>query len=180
MAKKRKDVELIPDDSIASKWKVKHDGFVGDAPNGPKKYPEIVLPQGDGPHLIVYRLPDNVTATFNKNDPIWVHKGTTSPLQKEIDDQIVDWEVFDGGKTLVLLDKNTEQGYLSYRVKAENYDHVLDPIIRNGGTAPPAPTMPSYSAIEIAVAGLSLLLAFLVGFYVHRRFFAPMGVAPKT
>lgn len=167
MSKKEKDVELIPDPP--SGWRVKHGNNVG---NGPHNYPKVEFQPNSGPHLVVFTLPPDtptLQARFNANDPMWVQKGTTSPTQQGFDGQITDWAIFDGGKTLVLLDSNTEAGDLSYRVKADGYAPVLDPIIRNGGFVPPSPPGGSYSAIEIAVASLALLFAFLVGFYVNRQ-----------
>jgi hypothetical protein len=166
MSKKEKDVELIPD-SGASGWKVKHGNNIG---TGPSSYPKIDLAANSGPHLVIFKITDNSvssTATFNATDPMWIQKGSTSPTQQGMDPQIADWAIFDGGKTLVVLDTNSQSGDLSYRVKADNYTPVLDPIIRNGGTTTP----PSYEANYWLIGGVALL-AFVLGMFVHRQFFA--------
>ena len=131
MSKKEKDIELIPDTTVPSGWKVKHDGKQGDKPSN---YPKVDFAKDSGPHLVVFQLPQNSTATFNAVDPIWVQKGSTSPTQSGIDPQFPDWQIFNGGKTLVLLDRNSgSQDQFSYRIKADNYTPILDPIIDNGG-----------------------------------------------
>ena len=166
MSNKEKDVELIPD-SGASGWKVKHGNNVGISPGN---YPKIDFGANSGPHLVVFKIADNSvssTATFNKTLPMWIQKGSTSPTSSGMDSQIADWAIFDGGKTLVILDTNTAAGDLSYRVKADNYTPVLDPIIRNGGTTTP----PSYEASYWVIGGVALL-AFALGMFVHRQFFA--------
>jgi len=84
-----------------------------------------------------------------------------------MDSQIADWAIFDGGKTLVILDTNTQAGDMSYRVKADNYSPILDPIIRNGGTTTP----PSMEASYWLIGGVALV-AFALGMFVHRQFFA--------
>ena len=162
MSKKEKDVELIPDPP--SGWKVKHGTKIG---SGPSTYPKVEFAKDSGPHLVVFKLPADSTATFDDIDPIWITKGTSSPTVRDIDEQITDWAIFDGGKTLVLLDSNSKDVTLSYRVKADGYGAALDPIIKNGGVTIPPPT-PSYSAVEIAVASLALLASFFIGFYLRR------------
>jgi hypothetical protein len=172
MSKKYKDVELIP--VPPSGWKVKHDGKEGSAPGN---YPKVELPQDSGPHLIVFTLPKDGAVSFNATDPMWVQPGSSSPTQQGMDAQIPDWAVFDGGKTLVILDSNTKAGDLSYRVKADGYGGVLDPIIKNGGftvsgTAPaPSTAYETYSGSQIAIAAVALLVAFAAGFLL-RRFLA--------
>lgn len=158
-----KQVELIPDSTAASGWRVKHDGKQG---TKPQDYPHINFAKDTGPHLIVFQLPQNSPATFNANDPIWVAPGTTSPTKPGIDPQISDWAVLGGGKTLVLLDQNYgNQATLSYRIKADNYAPVLDPIIDNGGGIG---HMNNPNFLLIA-AGVSLLLA-AVFFFVGRAY----------
>ncbi len=175
MSKKEKDVELIP--NPPSGWKVKHGVNEG---NGPNNYPKVEFAKDSGPHLVVFKIPSDQPGTFNADNPMQVQPGTTSPSPTQpMDAQIADWQIFDGGKTLVILDLNSVQGDLSYRVKADGYVPVLDPIIRNGGTTiTPPSTTPSFTGAELVTAGLALLVAFIVGFYVHRQFFAPRGVAP--
>lgn len=171
MSKKEKDVELIPS-NVPSGWKVKHDNKEGDAPTGPQAYPIVAFQEKSGPHLVVFKIPKNSPAKFNANDPMWVHKGTQSPTQSGFDPQIADWALFDDDKTLVLLDLNNEPGELYYRVKADGYTPVLDPIIKNGGGTFPPPPPPAYSVGEIGAAAVVLLLVFFAGFIVHKRFFA--------
>ena len=171
MANNGKQVELIPSNG-ASGWKVKHGTSVG---NGPGNYPKVDLPANSGPHLVIFKITDNSvssTATFNPTDPMWIQKGSTSPTASGMDPQITDWAIFDGGKTLVVVDSNSQAGDLSYRVQADNYAPILDPIIRNGGTTTPPPGY-AYTTTEIAsIAGVALLVGFLVGFVVNRMFFA--------
>lgn len=167
MSKKEKDVELIPNPQANPPgWKVKHGSQLG---NGPSNYPKVEFPVNSGPHLVVFTLPKTGTVTFNPTDPMWVQAGSSSPTQQGMDPQITDWAIFDGGKTLVLLDSNTQAGELSYRVKADGYAPILDPIIRNGGTTPPEPRF--FTTGEFVIAGLALFAAFLLGFFV-RQFFA--------
>lgn len=172
MSKKEKDVELIP--QPPSGWKVKHGNKEGSSPGN---YPKIEFDAGSGPHLIVFKIPQSSPGTFNLTDPMWIQPGTSSPTQSGMDSQIPDWAIFDGGKTLVLLDLNSQPGELSYRVQADGYAPVLDPIIKNGGftapsTAPaPATTYQPYSGSQIAIAAAALLIAFVAGFVVNRIFF---------
>jgi len=167
----KKYVELVPDATTASGWKVKHDGKEGDGPTGPKKYPEVDLARDSGPQLVVFTIPpDQPSITFNKNNPMQIQPGPNSPTGG-MDSQIADWAVSPDGKMLVLLDlnSNTTQLDLAYRVKADGYTKVLDPIIRNGGTTPPAP-VPAYSFAEIAGVAVALILAFVIGLAVQHRF----------
>lgn len=177
MPNRTKDIELIPDTSVASGWKVKHNGKVGDHPGqGQGGYPQVDVM--GGPNMVIFKLPPNKPGeniVFNKTDPIDILPGTSSPTQKGLDPEFDNWAIFDNGKTLVVLDVNSKPGDYSYRVKADGYAPVLDPIIKNGGgplTSPTAPS-PTYSMTEI---GIGLLLAFLVGFFVNRLFFG----RPKT
>lgn len=182
MSKKEKAVELIPDGIAASGWKVKHDGKQGDKP---QDYPKIVFAKDSGPHLVTFTLPQNTSATFNQDDPIWIAKGTTSPSAKGIDPQFSDWAIFDGGKTLVLLNKNFgPAAEYSYRVKADNYAKILDPIIENkggiGGVIDPPEIGPGggYSESQyITAAAIALLVGILIGFVVHKMLFSsrPVG-----
>lgn len=172
MATNGKVVELIPSNG-SSGWKVKHGSSVG---TGPGSYPKVDLPANSGPQLVIFKIVDNnvsSTATFNPADPMWIKSGSNSPTASGMDPQIASWAVFDGGKTLVVLDTNSQAGDLSYRVQASNYGPVLDPIIRNGGTTTPPSTGFTYTTTEIAaIAGFGLLVGFLVGFYVNRMFFS--------
>jgi hypothetical protein len=169
MSKQEKDVELIP--TPPAGWKVKHGSNVGTSPGN---YPKIDFGQNSGPHLVIFTLKDvpGVQPTFNADDPIWVQAGNASPTQPGIDTQITDWAIFDGGKTLVLLDSNSQAGDLSYRVKADGYAPPLDPIIRNGGSTSPPQSMPGWTFNEIATAGILVLVAFIAGFFVQRFFAA--------
>lgn len=175
MSKKEQPVELIPDGIAASGWKVKHDGQQGDKP---QDYPKLLFAKDSGPHLITFTLPQNSSATFNANDPIWIAPGTQSPTQKGIDPQFPDWAIFDNGKTLVVLNKNSgpEMQY-SYRVKADNYAKPLDPIIENkggvGGVINPPSPGGGYSQSEyLTAAAVALLVGVLIGFFVHKLMFA--------
>lgn len=168
MSKKEKDVELIPDPP--SGWKVKHGSNVG---SNPSNYPKVDFAANSGPHLVIFKLQDvdynstKITPTFDLADPMWIAKGNTSPTKPGMDPQIADWAVFDNGKTLVILNTNSAPGDLSYRVQAKGYTPVLDPIIRNGGTTTP----PSMETSYLLIAGVALL-AFALGMFVHRQFFA--------
>jgi hypothetical protein len=178
MSKKEKNIELIPD-SGPSGWKIKHGNNVG---NGPSDYPKVDFQPNSGPHLVVFKITDNAvssSATFNATDPMWLQKGNTSPSQQGFDPQITDWAIFDGGKTLVLLDSNTKAGDMSYRVKADGYAPILDPIIRNGGTTTP-PSMTPWSTGDIVTAGLALLIAFVAGILVNRYVMRSAGTAAKV
>jgi len=164
MSKKEKDVELIP--NPPNGWKVKHGVNEG---SNPGSYPKVDFAPNSGPHLVIFKLQDvqNTKPTFDTTDPIWIGKGSTSPTKSGMDPQIADWAIFDGGKTLVILDTNSAAGDLSYRVQAKGYAPVLDPIIRNGGTTTPPSMETSYALL----AGVGLL-AFALGMFVYRQFFA--------
>jgi hypothetical protein len=131
----------------------------------------VDFPKDSGPHLVVFKIPADQPGTFNASDPMWIQPGTTSPTQPGMDPQFPDWQIFDGGKTLVVLDLNSKDGDYSYRVKADGYAPVLDPIIKNGGTSVTPPTAPQLTAQQITIIGASLILAFVLGFFVHRQFF---------
>lgn len=185
MPKKTKSVELTPDSSKTSGWKVKYDGKEGDNPNqsGPNPYPKVKVDEDSGPHLIVFKLPKNGSAKFNSSDPMWIQKtdpaNPTSPTQSGMDDQFPAWDLFDGDKTLVVLDRNTEKGVYAYRVKADGYDKVLDPIVDNGGGVggvvdpPPgggglvAPGGGGWENMNILLIG-AVLVALIAGFLIGR------------
>lgn len=184
MSKKEKDVELIPDSSVTSGWKIKHDGKEGSNPNqgGPNPYPILKYDLNSGPHLIVFTLPKNKSAKFNATDPMWIQKtdpaNPTSPTQSGMAADFPDWAIFDGGKTLVVLNKNMEKATYSYRVAADDTNKVLDPIVDNGGGVggiDPGPAPDSgYSQSEyITAAGIALLVGILIGFFVHKIFVGP-------
>jgi len=163
MSQKEKDVELIPDSSVASGWRVKHGTKSGTNGND---YPKVGFSKDSGPHLVVLTLPQNSPATFNATDPIWVAPGTTSPTKSGIDAQIADWAVLSGGKTLVLLDRNSgNQTTLSYRIKADNYVPVLDPIIDNGGGIGHV-----FNPNLLLIAGGVSVLIAAVFFFIGRAF----------
>lgn len=166
MSNKEKPVELIPIPPTG--WKVKHGTNMGTSPGS---YPKVDFAAGSGPHLVVFNLQDvtGVTPTFNATDPIWVQAGGSSPTQKGIDSQIADWAILDNGKTLVILDTNSQAGDLSYRIKADGYNTPLDPIIRNGGTVSPPP---SFTTNQLLIGGAALLAAFVIGMLVHRMVLA--------
>ncbi len=171
MPNKIKGVEISPDSTSPKKWKLKHDGKEGTKPSD---YPVIHLKKDDGPHLIVFTIKNGSGITFS-SDPIWVQEGVVPPSQKSGSDQIPTWKVRDAGKKLVVFDwnDNAQQTDLAYRLNF-NGAGPLDPIIRNGGGTgqPIHGFLPPLSAAHIAIAAAALLLAFLVGFYVHRKFFA--------
>ena len=175
MSKKEKDVELIPWSMANSGWKVKHDGKEGTGP-GPENYPKLKFETDTGPHLMVFTLPKNGNTQFNKDNPIAIVKGTESPEPDAgIDPQFPDWAIFDGGKTLVVLNSNSgEAAQYTYAVKADNYAKELDPIVDNGGGGQPPPPPPpgfgggtgggGYDAswlIGAAVLGALITVAFV-------------------
>lgn len=169
MSKKEKDVELIP---FQNGWKVKHGTNVG---TGPGNYPKVEFGEGSGPHLVVFTLPKTGNITFNPTDPMWIAPGTTSPTAPGMDPQFADWTILDGGKTLVLLDLNTQKGEFSYRVKADNYAPILDPIIKNGGTSVVPPSTPDAAAtvpgdVSFMTLGIAVLVALVVGYFAHKFF----------
>lgn len=178
MSKKETPVELIPDTKVKSGWKVKHGTKEGTNPDptAPDAYPKLDYPEDSGPHLIVFTLPKN-GPTFNKDNPIAIQGGTQSPAPDAgLDAQFPDWEIFDGGKTLVVLNRNSKDADYMYAVKADGSNVVLDPIITNGGGTQPPPPPPSgggtgfmgidNSAILILFAAI---VAFALGFLLGRR-----------
>ena len=84
----------------------------------------------------------------------------------------------------MVLDRNSGPAkQYAYTIKAKNYDPVLDPIIDNGGGIgvidPPEFGPGGYSQSQyITAAAISLLVGMLIGFFVHKLFFAPRPVGP--
>ena len=100
-----------------------------------------------------------------------IHPGPGSPTKTGMDPEIAAWDIFDGGKTLVLLDLNSQNVDLAYPVQADGYGPVLDPIIKNGGgTFPPPPPPPSpsppSSGVDIGLAA-AVLVALVVGYFAR-------------
>lgn len=188
MSKKEKDVELIPDTTKASGWKIKHDGKEGSNPNqgGPDPFPILRYDVNSGAHLIVFTLPKSGPNKFNKDEPIWIQKTSstnpTSPTQSGMAPDFSDWALFDGDKTLVVLNKNKDEATYSYRVAPDGPAKVLDPIVDNGGgvgMVDPPGIAPGggYSQSEyITVAAIALLVGVLIGYFVHKMFFGPKPV----
>jgi hypothetical protein len=173
-----KDVELWVNPTPPPKWKVKHDGSPKDDAEG---YPVVQLDAGSGPQLVIFRLPNS--HKFNESQtvgPIWID--TQKPTSQIIHSQIADWKVFDGGRTLVVLDKNSQKVELHYQLNLKNHStgspDNLDPIIDNGGgtTPPPAsttapPAIAARPAMDFAGLAIALVLGLIAGFMVHRIFF---------
>ena len=189
MSNNKKAVELIPDTKVTSGWTIKHDGKEGNNPNKGNAgyYPEVKVAADTGPQLIVFKLPKNGPEKFNQNDPMWIQKTNaatpTSPTQSGMDAAFPAWDVSEDGKTLVVLDMNMEKATYSYRVKADGYDKVLDPIVDNGGGVggvidPPgfAPGGGYSESQYISAAAIALLVGILIGFFVHKMFFGPKPV----
>jgi hypothetical protein len=126
MSKKETPVEVIPQ---GAKWKIKHGVSEGD---DEQTYPQLVYEDAN-PHLIVFKLPPG-PEQFSTDDPIWV-SATQKPTSTEEHPEIVDWAVFENGKTLVVLNKNSEdvELYYSLNMTRANQNVQLDPVIKNGG-----------------------------------------------
>jgi hypothetical protein len=126
MSKKETPVELIPQ---GAKWKIKHGSSEGD---DELTYPKLVYEDAD-PHLIIFKLPPG-PERFSPDEPIWV-SATEKPKSYAEHSEIVDWAVLDNGKTLVVLNKNSEDVELYYNLSMlrGNQKVQLDPVIKNGG-----------------------------------------------
>jgi len=178
-----KDVYLTLNPSPPPKWKVDHPGSTKNDPQG---YPVVELAPSSGPHLVIFKLPGG--HKFNDDSsigPIWID--TQKPTSKVRHPDITDVKLFDNGKTLVILDKNSTKGELHYQLNIKNShgsSDNLDPIIDNGGgTYPPppglaaspgtssAPAAPCTSAMDFAGLAIALVIGLVVGFFVHRLFF---------
>lgn len=166
MSKKEKDIELIPTANEASGWKVKHDGKEGSGP-GPQSYPKVKFDLDSGPHLMVFKLPKTGNVTFNATNPIAIKPGVTSPPEGSgMDPQFPDWDIFDNGKTLVVLDRNSGDPQLfAYTIKADNWTKSLDPIVDNGGGVGGF-----YGATSLWVAAGIGLLCAAVFFFIGRAY----------
>lgn len=113
------------------KFTMKHGNVTGDSE---QTYPVLHFPQGSGPQLIVFKLPSG-PERFSLADPIWVSE-TAKPQKPMEHDQIIDAHVFDAGKTLVVLNKNSKEADLYYNlnmVTGAGVSISLDPEIKNGG-----------------------------------------------
>lgn len=113
------------------KFVMKHGNDSGDSE---QTYPVLTFPQHSGPQLIVFKLASG-PERFSSENPIWVSE-TAKPNKPMEHDQIVDAQVFDAGKTLVVLNKNSEEVDLHYNLNMVNgaADTIqLDPEIKNGG-----------------------------------------------
>jgi hypothetical protein len=168
-----KDVHATLNPNPPPRWKLDHPGSPGNDAQG---YPIVKLDELSGPHLIVFDLPGG--HKFNDVDPIWID--TKKPTSKGIHPDITDVKLFDGGKTLVILDKNSTQVKLHYQLnfKGLHGPEKIDPIIDNGGgTYPPplgvtgsAAKAPSQS-MDFMGLGIALVIGLVLGFFTHRLFF---------
>jgi hypothetical protein len=178
-----KDVELTRLTSGPKKWKLTHPGSPGNDTQG---YPVVKVDYDSGPQLVIFKLPNG--HKFNDDPgtgPIWID--AQKPTSKFIHSDITDVQLFDSGKTLVVLDKNSTAIKLHYQLNIKNShgsSDNLDPIIDNGGgtyppppggaaspgtTAPPA--LEPRPAMDFAGLAIALVLGLIVGFLVHRLFF---------
>jgi hypothetical protein len=172
-----KDVELTRQTSGPKKWKLTHPGSPKDDAEG---YPVVDLPPNSGPQLVIFTLPNG--HKFNQDasvGPIWID--TQKPTSKVIHPDITDWKVYDGGRTLVVLDKNSTKAELHYQLNIKNSHGSadnLDPIIDNGGgTYPPPPAItgspgtPASQPMDFMGLGIALVIGLVLGFFAHRLFF---------
>ena len=123
-------------------------------------YPVLDFPAGTGPQLIVFQLASG-PEKFSQNDPIWV-SATSKPQGPATHPQIIDAKVFDNGKTLVVLNKNSEDVDLYYNLNMVSGGGAalkLDPVITNGGGGSGI-DWASYAIIG-AVAGALLAVLFV-------------------
>jgi hypothetical protein len=177
-----KDVHVSVNPSPPPKWKLQHPGSSGNDPQG---YPIVKLDNLSGPQLVIFDLPGG--HKFNDDPaigPIWID--TQKPTSKFVHPDITDVKLFDGGKTLVILDKNSTQAKLHYQlnIKGPHGPDNLDPIIDNGGgTYPPPPGVAASSgvagspakasgqAMDFMGLGIALVIGLVLGFFAHRLFF---------
>jgi len=124
-----KEARITPEAN--GRFKLKHGNDEGDSE---ANYPAIHFSQGSGPQLIVFEIAPG-PEKFNAQDPIWV-SATGKPAGPANHDQIVDAKVLKGGKTLVVINKNSEEGTLYYNlnmIRGNGDAATLDPVITNGG-----------------------------------------------
>lgn len=151
------------------KFEVSHGGKKG---TSEQDYPVIDFPEKTGPELIVFQLspgPDK----FNQNDPIWVSASAkpgnkpTNPANTDL----VDAYVLQGGKTLVVINKNATKGTLHYNLNMTDGNAQslqLDPVITNGGGGG-GQGMNFLSSTQAVVIGLAVALALvLLGAWIGR------------
>jgi hypothetical protein len=139
------------------------------------------LPKDSGAHVLTFNIVGNNTGkdiTF-ANDPMWVQMGSkpgTKPASGSDMGQIGAWKVLNDGHQLVIVDWNDVSGQLYYRLNFNNYGPV-DPIIDNGGGI--KPPSPKFTLADYVGYAAVALVAFLVGMFAYRMFFAPKA-APSV
>ncbi len=157
------EVRLTPlGNSTSTDWQVDY-GKKGSS--DPANYPVVQLPANTGPYLIHFKLVGNPAVKF-AGDPIAIQPGA-KPVAPGVDGQITAVVASSDGRDLFILDKNTQDVDLQYKIMVDNHG-PLDPIIDNGGGTTPPIWVAYSSALLIGVA----VAAFLIGIFVHRRFFA--------
>jgi hypothetical protein len=150
----------------------------------PSHYPQVDVDMGAGPQLISFEIQGSDPAIQFDSTPIGVERGLHhKPSKGKTDAQLSAFVVANGGKQLVVLDKNDNNGPLSLSYQLFFSGHgPLDPIINNGGRPPmpagppPPPGHPGATAVPSAgstsqIAGydlsaivIGLIIGLIIGF----------------
>ncbi len=172
------------------KWKLCHtDPQPAVCGNNNGNYPDVTLTKGSGATVFQFKIVGDNTGlgiTFAKTDPVVIKKG--EPVGPGTEKQI-EPPNGNGSTTLTFVDKNSMPNKdhpdpvvitygLNFIDKNNNPVTSIDPDITNGGTQiieppPGAGGGRGYSQSEyITAAAIALLVGILVGFFVHKMFFA--------
>ena len=144
--------------------------------------PNLHLDKDSGAHVITFDIVGNSNGiTFDPLDTLWAQMGskpTSQPPKGADNGQIGGWQILNNGKQLVIVDWNDQPGQIYYHINFKG-SGPLDPIIDNGGgIKPPSPVFVLSDAISFALVAV---VAFVVGMFVYRTFFAMRPpVATKT
>jgi hypothetical protein len=148
-------IPIQPGGGQPFRWEMTHGSQKGDGTPG-HPYPKVKLGANSGPNLIKFTIEGNNDYTFS-SDPIWIQKGSQKP-SGGVDSQIVVGpDLYNGGKTLAIVDWNTWTGDLTYQLNIPNAPANVDPVITNGGGGgsppPPPPPPPPPGAESTAAPG---------------------------
>lgn len=163
-------VKLVPLDGNPSDWKMSLGSNHGDKPGD---YPPVAHAKDSGAHIITYDITGQNDVTFAAS-PIGVSRTVAKPPAGATDPQLPVFTILNNGKQLVVVDWNSEKVDLNYQLYFNNHK-PLDPIIQNGGGIKPGfYTTGSSTATYSTIVSYALVavVAFLIGMFVYRLFFA--------
>ena len=161
------NLSSLPQPAGPPKWRLcRVQGQQAQCGDDAATYPVLEFLEGTGPRLIVFKLEPG-PYRFHEDDPIWVSE-TAKPELSSHHDEIIDATVFDNGKTLVVVNKNSDDVDLFYNLNMRdtgNAQHNVDPEIKNGGHG-----FFGSDAAMLLIGGavLAALVAALVSYFVAR------------